>query len=182
MTRQDPGKKQDLVDALAGEWALECPEFDLEGMHIVGRLIRLGSLLQARAETIVKPFGLIYTDFDILATLRRAGEPYSLTPTELMQSVLLTSGAMTAAMNRLENAGLLKRYRSENDRRSLSAQLTPAGSALAEKAAEMRFKDALQVSRLLPKKQVNHLAQSLRDLLLQLEEEAPKSNNIGSSH
>lgn len=172
---------QDLVDILANEWSRECPNFELEGMHVVGRLIRLGNLLEARAEAVVKPFGLIYTDFDILATLRRSGEPYSLTPTELMQSVLLTSGAMTAAMNRLQDAGLIKRYRSEEDRRSLSAQLTPAGAALAEKAAEMRFKDALEVSKLLPKKEVGQLAHSLRALLIQLEEAALGTEEAGST-
>ncbi|AWW74433.1 hypothetical protein CD351_08345 [Erythrobacter sp. KY5] len=69
--------EEDALDKLIGQWLAETPELDLQGMHVVGRIIWLGRHLEDRIETNLKPWGVSYTDFDILATLRRLGEPYS---------------------------------------------------------------------------------------------------------
>ena len=134
--------KNDLVDQLINDWAQEMPELETSAMGIVGRVLRLGRVFEARANSALKPFGLNYTDLDVLATLRRSGAPYRLTPKELMRSVLITSGAMTAALDRLTAAGLIERVANANDRRSTSAQLTKAGADLIEKAIVVRFKEA----------------------------------------
>lgn len=134
--------KNDLVDQLINDWAHEMPELETSAMGIVGRVLRLGRVFEARANAALKPFGLNYTDLDVLATLRRSGAPYRLTPKELMRSVLITSGAMTAALDRLAAADLIERVANANDRRSTSAQLTGAGADLIEKAIVVRFKEA----------------------------------------
>lgn len=137
-----PPMENDLVDQLINDWAHEMPALDTEAMGVVGRVLRLGRIFEARANAALKPFGLNYTDLDVLATLRRSGAPYRLTPKELMRSVLITSGAMTAALDRLTAAGLMERVANAADRRSTSAQLTEAGVALIEKAIIVRFKEA----------------------------------------
>ena len=134
----------DRIDRLVSEWQAEAPEFDVTAMEIVGRVIVLGQLLEARTNAVLKPIGLSYTDFDVLATLMRSGKPYALTPTALRRSVLITSGAMTAALDRLEGGGLIVREPNPDDRRSLTARLTADGRRLARKAARLRFADAAE--------------------------------------
>jgi DNA-binding MarR family transcriptional regulator len=78
----------------------------------------------------------------VLATLRRGGRPYRRTPTELRNAVLITSGAMTACLDRLEANGLIARIADPKDRRSSAAELTPAGRKLIDKAIVIRFEEA----------------------------------------
>lgn len=134
----------DRVDRLIAEWRIERPDLDTRAMAVVGRLLHLGRTMEQRAQQSLKSLQLNYTDLDVLATLRRAGKPYTLTPTALRQSVLITSGAMTACLNRLEAQGLLLRDAADDDRRSLTASLSPKGLALVERAIEVRFAEATQ--------------------------------------
>jgi DNA-binding MarR family transcriptional regulator len=133
---------EDLVDMLLRDWQLERPDLDAAPMAVVGRVLHLGRLLEARANDRLKGTGLKYTDLDVLATLRRSGTPYRLTPTALRKSVLITSGAMTACLNRLEDLGLLSRSLEDSDRRSLTAALTAKGLKLVDKAIAVRFTEA----------------------------------------
>lgn len=127
---------------LIAEWGKECPDLNADAMHIVGRIMQLGRRYEKEASLALKPSGLLYTDFDIIATLRRSGPPYELTPGQLSAAVLLTSGAMTAALDRLQNTGLITRHASEADRRVKTAKLTSQGKSLAKKTAQARFKVA----------------------------------------
>ena len=133
---------EDRIDKLMREWKRERPELDMASMAVVGRILNLGDILKTSATQSLKSFAINYTDLDVLATLRRAGSPYQLTPTVLRQSVLLTSGAMTACLNRLEKALLIKRNVEDSDRRSLTASLTVKGRALIDKAIVVRFAEA----------------------------------------
>lgn len=135
-------KTQDLIDRLQYEWNRERPELDTSGMGIVGRVILLGELLKKSAQAALEPFDIGYTDLDVLATLRRSGEPYELRPTELLEAVLLQSGSLTACIDRLEAAGLVARQPIPEDRRGLSIRLTPAGRRLVDEAIEVRFEEA----------------------------------------
>jgi DNA-binding MarR family transcriptional regulator len=132
-------KNPDLIDALVAEWRQERPKTAPEAMQVVGRIIRLGRLYEDDVSRMLRPHGLSYSDFDVLATLRRAGAPYEQTPTQLQKNVLLTSGAMTACLRRLESAGLISRKAGQPDRRRLSAKLTAAGTAMVERLIDKRF-------------------------------------------
>lgn len=136
-------RKIDLVDNLINDWASELPELPTDAIGVVGRILRLGRQYETRANGLLKSYGLSYTDFDILATLRRSGAPYRLPPRQLLQSVLITSGAMTAALDRLTNAGLVKRAAHKIDRRSFTAELTQDGKSAIEKVLYLRFEDAI---------------------------------------
>ena len=132
----------DLLDQLIEDWRTQCPDLDVEGMGVVGRIIHLAGRMRADAGEALAPFDLHYTDFDVLATLRRSGAPFALTPTQLMQSVLLTSGAMTATLKRLEGRGLVMRDQDAHDRRIKRVQLTQTGLSLINSAARARFQQA----------------------------------------
>jgi MarR family len=105
----------DRIDHLLAEWHAERPELDAAAMAVVGRLLSIGRQLEARANAVLKPLGLHYTDLDVLATLRRGGRPYRRTPTELRNFVLITSGAMTACLDRLERNALIARLDDPHD-------------------------------------------------------------------
>lgn len=134
----------DRTDRLLAEWHAERPELDASAMAVVGRLLSIGRALEARANAALRPLGLHYTDLDVLATLRRGGRPYRRTPTELRDSVLITSGAMTACLDRLERNGLIARVADPHDRRSSAAGLTTAGRKLIDAAIAVRFAEAAE--------------------------------------
>ncbi|MCY7280065.1 MAG: MarR family transcriptional regulator [Sphingomonas bacterium] len=128
-----------MIDRLVADWQRERPGIAADAMQVVGRIIRLGRSYENEVSQMLHTHDMSYSDFDVIATLRRSGKPYELTPTELQRSVLLTSGAMTACLRRLESAGLVSRETSPHDRRRLSAKLTPQGFDLVEKLIDRRF-------------------------------------------
>jgi len=138
-------------------------------MAVVGRVLHLGRLFEADLNRSLRAVGVPYSDLDVLATLRRCGAPFRLTPTQLRQSVLLTSGAMTACLNRLEQRGLIRRSPDEADRRSLMASLTDKGFDLIEAAIVPHFGEAERVMAGLDLAERAELARLLRKLRLQLE-------------
>ncbi|WP_066823777.1 MarR family winged helix-turn-helix transcriptional regulator [Sphingomonas mali] len=160
---------EDIVDQLLRDWARERPDLDVSAMAVVGRLLHLGGLLQARAGERLREHGIGYTELDVLATLRRSGAPYRLSPTALRKSVLLTSGAMTACLNRLEQRGLISRTPDETDRRSLVAMLTDRGVRLIDQAIASHFSAAEQAVDGLDRNERAELARLLRKFRLQLE-------------
>jgi DNA-binding MarR family transcriptional regulator len=161
MTRQ---KQIDVVDSLVADWRRENARLRPEAMQVVGRIIRLGRLYQDNVSALLRPHGLSYSDFDVLATLRRSGAPFELTPTELQQSVLLTSGAMTACLRRLEEAQLITRRADAEDGRRSSARLSKRGQTLVEKLIDRRFALAAEAIAGLNQKQADELTALLRKL------------------
>ena len=131
--------ESDLITRLRQEWEIEQPELDSSAMDVVGRVIHLADQWQSSANKLLVQYELSYTEFDLVATLKRSGPPYELTPTKLRQSVLLTSGAMTAALNRVERKGLISRHAMPEDGRVFTAKLTTKGKKLAAKATHSRF-------------------------------------------
>lgn len=156
----------DLLDLLRSQWQQEWPDFDTAAMGIVGRIIVLGQKYIGDVEAGLSSDGIGYSDFDILATLRRSGTPYKLTPTELRRTVLLSSGAMTAALDRLERMSLIRRYADEKDRRKKAAQLTKAGIRLAERTAGVRFSMADDALETLSREERETLESLLKKLLI----------------
>jgi DNA-binding MarR family transcriptional regulator len=156
---------EDDVDRIVAQWARERPELRTEAMAVFGRIYRIARLVGDRQEAVYSGFGISRGDFDVLATLRRAGEPYSLSPKALTRSLMLTSGGMTGRLDRLETRGLVARSPDPADRRGLTITLTPAGRALVDKAVGAGL-DAQRavLDRLSPADQ-SVLSELLRDLL-----------------
>jgi len=160
----DALEKKDLVDALIDDWRKTRPELDARAMGGVGRILRIGHLLELRINRLIKPYQITYSDLDLLATLRRMGEPFTLTPEQLRQSVLLSSGAMTAAINRLEKKALLQRRQDARDRRVRRVSLTPKGLALIDEVIELRFAEARDAMGCLSEAEQTQLYGILRKL------------------
>lgn len=161
---------QDLIDRLIADWKEERPELDADAMAVVGRLILLGNLLEKRASSALKPFGMHYTDLDVMATLRRSGAPYRLTPTKLLNSVLLTSGAMTTLLNRLEKAGYITREPDPKDGRVKAVKLTSQGITLIDEAIQIRFQEAKESIASLSGPESKQFEKLLKKLLQSLTE------------
>lgn len=114
------------------QWEREAPDLDRSPMGVVGRISRLAQLLQAELERVFAAHGVNGGEFDVLASLRRAGRPYRLTPTELSKALMVTSGGMTKRLAALEGRGLIRREPHPDDGRSTAVTLTPAGKRLAD--------------------------------------------------
>ncbi|WP_292065395.1 MarR family winged helix-turn-helix transcriptional regulator [Brevundimonas sp. UBA7664] len=129
----------DIVDSLVADWQRARPQTKADPIQVIGRIIWLGRQYEEAVTRMPSNPGLSYSDYDVIATLRRAGSPYELTPTELGRRVLLTSGGLTACLRRLEAAGLISRRGVPEDRRMLLARLTPKGFDLIESFVDERF-------------------------------------------
>lgn len=123
----------DHVDMVLAQWAAQRPDLDVSPMAVIGRLSRLARVVDARLSRTFASHGLDRASFDVLATLRRSDPPHRLTPTELMASSMVTSGAITQRLDRLAARGLVTRTPSAKDGRSQEVSLTPEGYALVER-------------------------------------------------
>ncbi len=115
-------------------WAREEPDLDTAPMEVIGRILRVAHLADASIRRILRRQGLDRGGLDVLATLRRSGPPYRLTPTRLAAELVLTTGAMTHRVDALVQAGLVQRFADPADRRSSLVGLTEQGKDTAVRA------------------------------------------------
>ncbi len=118
---------KDQIDKILIQWQHESPQLDLSSLAVTGRILQLARLLERHREMVLAGFDLNLWSFDMLATLRRQGSPYQLKPSELYSLLMLSSGAMTNRIDRLEKDGLVTRLRDPDDRRSVIVRLTDKG-------------------------------------------------------
>jgi DNA-binding MarR family transcriptional regulator len=116
------------------EWARERPDLDNAPQAVIGRLHRLANHLTDELVAVYGRFDLSEGEFDVLATLRRAGSPFERTPSELAASTMVTTGAMTKRLDRLERRRLVSRRQSDVDGRGRVIALTPRGRELIDEA------------------------------------------------
>ena len=157
--------REDDIDRIVAQWAVQRPDLQTEAMAIFGRIYRIARLVGDLQEQAYTAYGLNRGEFDVLATLRRAGEPYELTPTELCATMMLTSGGMTGRIDRLERRGLVRRSAHPSDRRALVVTLTPAGRELVDAAVDAGLDAQRRTLEHLPPRSRAQLASLLRDLL-----------------
>jgi DNA-binding MarR family transcriptional regulator len=129
-------QQPDHVGRIMEQWARERPDLDVSPQGVIGRLHRVAARLTEELVAVYARFGLGEGEFDVLATLRRSGAPYELTPTELAASTMVTSGAVTKRVDRLAERGLVSRRVGEVDARGRVVALTGAGRALVDEAFE----------------------------------------------
>jgi DNA-binding MarR family transcriptional regulator len=163
----------DSITAFIADWQRERPDLDPWPLGIFGRTSRIDSHFLKRADGWLSPLGLSWETFSLIAALRRSGKPYELNPTELQRQSLLTSGAMTNRINRVEALGLVERRPDSNDGRGVIVRLTPAGRALADKAIAVHFSQSANVLGTLNAREREQLNQLLAKLLDSLENAPP---------
>ena len=130
-SRHDPS---DDVDAIVEAWRRERPDLDVEPLHVFSRVSRLARLLDLDRTSAFARHELEGWEFDVLSALRRAGEPYQLSPGRLVQETLVTSGTMTNRIDRLATKGWVERLPSPTDRRGVIVRLTQGGQAAVDAA------------------------------------------------
>ncbi|MFE7274334.1 MarR family winged helix-turn-helix transcriptional regulator [Streptomyces sp. NPDC057623] len=158
-------QRKDPVDAIVDQWAAVRPDLDTKAMEVFGRIFRLSRTLGDRMEKAYTPYGISRGEFDVLATLRRAGEPHTLSPRQLSATLMLTTGGMTGRLDKLERAGLLRRSPDPHDRRGLQVTLTEKGLHLIDEAVGAGLAVQTEALSALDGEQADRLADLLRELL-----------------
>lgn len=164
-----PQATSDAVDAIIEQWRRERPDLDSSYKHVTGRVVRLAALFLNAYGEVFTPLGLSEGDYGVLVTLRRAGTPHRLTPTDLARQQMMTSGGMTAAIDRLERKGLVARRPNPNDRRGHLIELTGEGRMLIDRAMERHADAERRLVQALSETERTTLEGLLRKLLLSLE-------------
>jgi DNA-binding MarR family transcriptional regulator len=159
---------RDAVDQILEQWARERPDLDCSPMGIIGRITQLQREVHLAQRATFARHGLDAPSFDVLAALRRAGPPYQLTPTTLMRAALVTSGAITQRLDRLEEKRLITRTRSEADGRAVVVTLTPVGRAALDTALPDHLETERKLLQGLSDADLEQLAGLLRRLLFSL--------------
>ena len=160
----------DSIEVLLAEWQRERPDLDPGPFAIFGRIWRLSTSLLGDAEKWLAPVGLSFESFSVIVTLRRSGPPYELNPTKLYRESLLSSGAITNRIDRVEAQGLVKRLPDPKDRRGTIVRLTAKGRALADRAIKLHFVALAEELSGIDRAERDQLATLLSKLLLSVEQ------------
>ncbi|MGZ6744405.1 MAG: MarR family winged helix-turn-helix transcriptional regulator [Nocardioides sp.] len=151
----------DHVGRIMSQWARERPDLDVSPQGIIGRLHRLAAALTDELVAVYGRFGLGEGEFDVLATLRRAGAPYELTPGELAAGTMVSSGAVTKRVDRCVEQGWVTRRVGEKDARGRVVALTAAGLDVIDRAFEAHMANEHRLVGLLPDADRRRLADLL---------------------
>lgn len=161
----------DHVDLVIQQWHGVAPDRDVSPMAVFTRLYRLSKYLNRRIAAVFRRHGLHDGEFDLLATLYRSGQPEGLTPNALRRAAVLSSGAMTNRLDRLEAAGLIQRVANPQDRRSLLIRLSEHGQTLLLGCLDEYVAALHELQAPLAPAERQALAQALRTMLVPLEEQ-----------
>lgn len=160
--------QHDEIDAMLAAWRQARPDLDASPLALVGRVLVLAQHLERRVNTALAKHELTLGQFDILATLRRQLPEHQLTPKQLMQSVMLSSGGMTNRLDRLEQAGWIRRDADPADRRGIVVTLTKKGLKVIDAATATRFAEAQAVIPTYSTEEQRVLIGLLREWLLKM--------------
>jgi len=162
--------EQDGVDLILDQWRRERPDLDPSPIGVIGRVSRLARELEARLEPVYRAHGLEPGWHDVLATLRRTGPPYRLRVTDFSGALMLSSSGTTKRLDRLEQAGLIRRDPDPDDRRGTLITLTAAGRDLIDSVTEAHLANEHRLLSGLSETEQRRLADLLRKLRLSLPE------------
>lgn len=161
---------RDHVDAIVAQWRRERPDLDVRPLGSFGRLQRLAQLADAELGRMLAEHGLQPGWFDVLAALRRAGTPYELTPTQLLDAMIVTSGGLTKRLDRMADAGLLTRRPDPADRRGTLVRLTRRGRTTIDRALADHVRNEATLLAALTVTEQRTMDGLLRRLLVDLED------------
>jgi DNA-binding MarR family transcriptional regulator len=161
--------EQDHVDRVREQWQAVRPDIDTSPMAIVARIGRAAACFDQAINEGMARHGLSRSSWDVLASLRRAGPPYELSPTVLYRGLMRTSGAMTNRLHGLERSGLIERTPDPGDGRGMLVRLTPRGLQLVDEVAPQHMETERRMLEHLTAEEREHLETGLRRLLGDLE-------------
>jgi len=156
---------KDIIDELQNDWSVQRPDLNIEPIGVILRIQALAKVFGDQTAIKLQEFDLQWWQYDALSTLRRQGKPFIMAATELAEANMLTSGAMTNRIDRLEEEKLVRRIKDDNDGRRVLVQLTTNGLKLIEAATEARFETATHALEGLNTRQRDSLNDLLRLVL-----------------
>lgn len=159
----------DFVDGILEQWRAVAPGLMLSDMATLGRLMRTQVLVVRQLEARYARHGLTMWMFDVLATLKRNGPPFRLSPTALYSSLLVTSGTMTHRLKKLDGEGWIRRVDDPDDARSMLVELTEAGHTLIDRLVVEHLEEEARLLAGLGDAERRALDEGLKALSLNLE-------------
>ncbi|MBO1803993.1 MarR family winged helix-turn-helix transcriptional regulator [Leucobacter ruminantium] len=171
-------KHEDEVDRILADWHTARPDLDLAPLSIFSRLMRIAKHLDRARSHAFERSGLTSWEFDVLAVLRRGGQPYRQSPKVLVQQTMVSSGTMTNRIDRMTERGLVRRLTDPNDGRGVLVEMMPLGQTLVD-AAMTRLSDAEErMLGSMPRSERDRLAALLRRLALSIDRFEPVTGPI----
>ena len=161
-------EQRDAVDRIVREWTEIGTAVDVTPIEIIGRISRLSRIIDRRLADNFAEHDIESWMFDVMATLRRVGSPHELSAGELVKRTMVTTGAMTNRIDRLEKRGFVTRVPSTTDRRSVMVQLTATGIAKVDDVSGSHYELERHLLEALPRNSHADLQDSLRTLLISL--------------
>lgn len=157
----------DAVDAMVDQWAGQRPELtdDMWPLHFLTRIQRMAQVLTRELKRFAATYGLEQAEVDVLFTLRRSGPPYALTAGAFLKASMVTSGAITNRIDRMEGKGLVERIRDGKDRRTVRISLTAQGLELADALIAEHLANYARMCETLDREECEATARTLRKLL-----------------
>lgn len=165
MRRYNAAVSTDAIDTIVAQWTRERPELDVSSTHILQRITRLYLLQSSSFAQVFEPFGLTFGEYEVLAALMRSGPPYRMKPVDLIASLVLSSGAMTNRIDRVEQLGLVERLPDPRDRRGVLVSLTGQGRSVTSRAVEAHLANEERLLTALGPAERRQLTDLLRRLL-----------------
>lgn len=159
---------RDHVDRIQDEWRRERPDLDPSPQGVIGRLHRLAAALTEELTAVYARFGLSEAEFDLLASLRRAGEPYELPAGDLAAHTMVSTGGLTKQVERLAHRGLVERQEASADRRRRNIRLTPEGRVLIDAAVTAHLENEHRLVGLIDAADATAIAEASRRWLAAL--------------
>ena len=166
-----PRQERDAVDRITSQWNEVRPDVDVSPIDVIGRVSRLSRLVDRHLAENFARFGIESWMYDVLATLRRSGVPYELTAGDLVRQTMVTTGAVTNRIDRLEERGLVERTTTD-DRRKVIVRLTKQGLDLVDEVVVAHMATEREILAALTSRQQHDLARLLRVALLALGDRA----------
>jgi len=157
---------EDAIDRIVREWNRERPELDVSPTHVLQRITRLSLLQSASFAEVFGRYGLTFGDYEVLAALMRSGPPHRMKPSELVGALVLSSGAMTNRIDRVEAAGLVERLPDPDDRRGTLVALREKGRQVVDEAVRAHVANEERLLSGLSADERRQLGDLLRTLLL----------------
>ena len=159
--------QRDAVDRITAQWRTARPDLDVSPIEVIGRVSRLSRLIDRRLADNFARHGLENWMYDVLATLRRSGPPYELMAGELVGQTMVTTGAITNRIDRLEQRGFVERD-SAQDRRKVIVRLTAQGLQIVDQVVVDHLAAEREIVAMLSERQRRELARMLRAALIGL--------------
>jgi DNA-binding MarR family transcriptional regulator len=166
---------EDAVDRITGQWRLVRPDLDSSPIEVIGRVSRLSRLIDRHLAENFARYDIESWMYDVLATLRRGGQPYERTAGELVRQTMVTTGAITNRIDRLEQRGFVERIGAD-DRRKVLVRLTQRGFDVVEDVVHSHLATEQEILAALSPRQRNELSNLLRTTLLALGDHADASH------